>query len=100
MLPDACLFTAVEMDFFEEPSSLVSVNSLVAHEEDENVPNEASLDDVCVHNESTGSESVLNLSQITEQPLGAPCMFKVLPLPLAELYSARRIQKNEYSVLV
>lgn len=70
MLPDACLFTAVEMDFFEEPSSLVSVNSLVAHEEDENVPNEASLDDVCVHNESTGSESVRNLSQITEQPSG------------------------------
>ena len=87
MLPDACLFTVVEKDFFEEPSSSVSVNSLVAHEEDENVPNETSLDDLCAHNESTGSESVLNLSQITEQPSGAPCMFKVLPLPLAELYS-------------
>ena len=36
---------------------------------------------------SSGSESALNLSQITDQPSEAPCTLKVLPLLLTELYS-------------
>ena len=72
MLPDARLFTVVQKEFYEEPSS-VSVNSLGPHEQDESVSlNAASFDDLFSQNGSFGPESALYLSQIIEQPSEAP----------------------------